>query len=223
MSSADAIPIPSDGGDGCNPLRADAQRNRARVLNAAREAFADQGLEVPMAEVARRAGVGIATLFRRFPTRDDLITAVFSDTMARYSEAVDVALEDPDPWRGFCGYVQQVCAMQAADRGFMKVLTRTFPHDRLFEAERERAFHAFTTLMENAKAAGGLRADFVPQDLAITLMANAGVVSVTGGAAPESSPRIVAYLLQAFAAQAAQPLPPAPTQRRIHRALRLHR
>ena len=110
--------------------------------------------------------------------------------------------------------------MQAADRGFMDVLTRTFPHDRSFEGERERALRDFTELIARAKAAGGLRGDFVPEDLVIMLMANAGVVSATAGAAPESSPRRVAYLLQAFAASAARPLPPAPTPRRMYRALR---
>lgn len=206
--------------DGCASLRADAERNRSRIVEAAHQVFAEQGLEAPMSEVARRAGVGIATLFRRFASRDDLITATFADTMTEYGRAIDAATADRDPWHGFCGYVERVCDMQAADRGFMEVLTRTFPNDKSFEAERNRAFRAFTELIARAKEAGGLRADFVPEDLAMMLMANAGVVSATADAAPKTSPRLVSYLLQACAAEAAQPLPDPPSPRQMYRALR---
>jgi AcrR family transcriptional regulator len=205
------------------PLRCDAQRNRVALVAAAHEVFAEQGLGAPMAEVARRAGVGIATLFRRFPARDDLITATFAATMSDYARAIDEAAADPDPWQGFCGYVRQVCAMQAFDRGFTDVLTRIFPNDPCFEAERDRAFRAFTQLIARAKAAGRLRPDFAAEDLVMMLMANAGVINATGSAAPQTSPRLVAYLLQACAAEVAQPLPPPPTPRAMYGALqRLH-
>lgn len=82
-----------------------------------------------MASVAWDAGVGIATLFRRFPTREDLINAVFADRINGYVAAVTEALDDPDPWHGFTTYVHTVCAMQAEDRGFAEVLT-TDPDDR---------------------------------------------------------------------------------------------
>jgi len=209
------------GSDALGPaLRCDAERNRSRLVAAAHEVFAEQGLQAPMIEVARRAGVGIATLFRRFPTRDDLITATFAETMTDYARAIDAAVADPDPWQGFCGYVERVCAMQAHDRGFTDVLTRTFPNDTSFEAERDRAFRAFTALIQRAKSVGRLRPDFVPEDLVMMLMANAGVISAASDAAPETSPRLVAYLLQSFAAESAQPLPPPPTPRGVYRALR---
>jgi AcrR family transcriptional regulator len=99
------------------PLRSDAERNRDRILTAARRLYAREGIAVSMAAVAREAGVGIATLFRRFPTRDDLVAAVFADTMAAYKDAITTALADPDPWHGFTGYVETICGMQAADRG----------------------------------------------------------------------------------------------------------
>jgi AcrR family transcriptional regulator len=208
----------------CGPvLRCDAERNRSRIVTVARQVFAEQGLDVSMTEIARRAGVGIATLFRRFPAKDDLITATFATTMADYARAIDVALAEADPWRGFCGYVEQVCSMQARDRGFTEVLTRTFPNDPSFEAGRERAFTSFTELIGRAQGTGKLRPDFLPEDLVMVLMANAGVISAAGDAAPESSPRLVAYLLQACAASAAQPLPPPPHPSRVHLALqRLH-
>src|ERR1700712_1330894 len=89
-------------------LRADAERNRRRLIEAAREVFAEHGLDASTNQIARRAGVGVATLFRRFPTRDDLITATFADKMHAYAQAIDAALADPDPWQGFCGYIERV-------------------------------------------------------------------------------------------------------------------
>jgi AcrR family transcriptional regulator len=200
-------------------LRADAERNRSRIIEAARAVFAEKGLDAPLNEVARRAGVGVATLFRRFPVRDDLITATFAGKMTAYADAIDDALADPDPWHGFCAYVERVCAMQAEDRGFTDVLTVTFPTAKGFEADRNRAAAGFAQLMDRAKGAGKLRPDFAHQDLVLALMANAGVVNGTGEAAPGAWRRLVAYLLQAFASEAARPLPPPPSERQMYRAL----
>lgn len=200
-------------------LRVDAERNRQRIVAAARDAFAQLGLDVPMDEVARRAGVGVGTLYRRYPTRADLIAAAFEAKMAAYADAARRALADPDPWQGFCDYVEQVCAMQAEDRGFTTVLTMTFPTAKPLQADRDRAFADFVALIDRAKAAGRLRADFVAEDLPMFLMANAGVLTATADAAPETWRRLVGYLLQACAVPAAQPLPDPPAPRQMYRAM----
>jgi AcrR family transcriptional regulator len=200
-------------------LRADAERNRERVLDAARAVFAEQGLDASTNEVARRAGVGVATLFRRFPTRDDLVGAVFADKMHAYAAAVDEALANPDPWSGFCDYIEAMCRMQAEDRGFADVLTLTFPTAKALEAERNKSAKALEVLINRAKATGKLRDDFAHQDVPLILMANAGVVTATHNAAPEAWRRIVGYLIQSFVASAAQPLPEPPTRTQVYRAL----
>jgi AcrR family transcriptional regulator len=200
-------------------LRVDAERNRQRIITAAREVFAELGLEVPMENIAKRAGVGVGTLYRRYPTRADLIAAAFEAKMTAYAEAVRRALKNPDPWLGFCGYVEEICSMQAGDRGFTTVLTMTFPTAKRFEADRARAFADFTTLIERAKAEGKLRADFVSEDMPMFLMANAGVLTATADAAPDTWRRLVGYLLQACAAQAAQPLPDPPAPRQMYKAM----
>src|SRR5437879_13627884 len=82
-------------------LRVDAERNRAALLDAARELFAEQGLDAPLEEIALRAGVGIATLYRRFPTRAQLVAAALVDKVTQYAEAAQQALAVPDPWAGF--------------------------------------------------------------------------------------------------------------------------
>ncbi|MER7193818.1 TetR/AcrR family transcriptional regulator [Streptomyces flaveolus] len=190
-------------------LRADAERNRDRILAAARRLYAREGLGVSMAAVAREAGVGKATLSRRFATREELINAVFADRMDAYATAVTKALADPDPWHGFTGYVHDVCAMQAADRGFADVLTMTFPAAKALEKRRVEAYRAFTDLIERAQATGHLREDFDDRDLPILLMANAGVINAAGDAAPDAWQRLVAHMLRSYAAPDA-PLPPLP-------------
>lgn len=202
-------------------LRADAERNRERILAAARRLFASDGLDVSMACVAREAGVGKATLSRRFPSREDLINAVFADRMDAYVAAVAQALADPDPWHGFIRFVHDVCAMQAADRGFAEVLAMTFPAAKALEARRAEAYHGLLELIRRAKATGRLRDDFTHQDLVILLMANAGVVAATHTAAPDTWHRLVGHLLRGFATPGTDlpALADAPSTTALYRAM----
>jgi AcrR family transcriptional regulator len=221
-TSADVPGQPLERTEAVEPaLRADAERNRERILVTARRLYATEGLGVSMALVAREAGVGKATLSRRFATREDLITAVFADRMEGYAAATADALADPDPWHGFTGYIEAVCAMQAADRGFADVLTMTFPAAKALEARRAEAYHGFVELIARAKATGNLRADFTPEDLVLLLMANAGVIAATGDAAPDSWRRLVGHVLRAFAAPGApvQPMPEPPAPTALYRAM----
>ncbi|QNP75056.1 TetR/AcrR family transcriptional regulator [Streptomyces roseirectus] len=201
------------------PLRSDAERNRARIVSAARTVFRRDGLGASMSSVAREAGVGIATLFRRFPTKEDLVAAVFADRMDAYADAVAVALDDPDPWTGLAGFIETVCAMQAADYGFADVLTMTFPTAKALEKSRDEAYEAMVQLINRAKTAGRLREDFTPEDLVLIYMANAGVVNATGDAAPDAWRRVVAMLLQSFQAPARGPLPDSPEPRALYKAM----
>jgi AcrR family transcriptional regulator len=207
---------------GGEDLRADAERNRQLLLQAAREVFAEQGLGASSKEIARRAGVGIATLFRRFPTRQDLLVATFGPKLAAYTEAIDRALKDPDPWRGFSDYLITITDMQRGDCGFRDIVTLAFPAAPELRAQRDRVYSGVAELIEKAKATGRLREDFVPEDVPLILMANAGVVAATAEHAPESSDRLVGYLLQALTATAAADLPPPATPRRMYRALTRH-
>lgn len=201
------------------PLRVDAERNRTRIVEAAQAAFAEHGLDVPLEEVAGDAGVGIATLYRRFPTRDDLIAACFERRLAEYARAAEEALNAPDGWSGFCAYVERICAMQAADRGLKDVLTRTFPNATALEAHRTLGYERSVRLLDRAKAERTLRSDVVPEDLVLLLMANAGVVEGAGEAAPDAWRRFVALMLDGFRAEGAGALPPPPSPRQVMRAM----
>jgi AcrR family transcriptional regulator len=201
------------------PLRSDAERNRERIIAAARKMFARDGLNASMASVAREAGVGIATMFRRFPTKEELVAAVFADRMDAYADAVAVALDDPDPWHGFVGYIETACAMQAADYGFADVLTTTFPTAKAMEERRNQAYEGMVRLIGRAKATGRLREDFDPSDLVLIHMATAGVVNATGAAAPEAWRRVVALMIQSLEAPARGILPPSPAPDALYRAM----
>jgi AcrR family transcriptional regulator len=206
--------------DIAKPLRVDAERNRSRIVEAAQAEFAEHGLDVPLEDVAEHAGVGIATLYRRFSTRDELIAACFERRVAEYAKAAEEALEAPDAWAGFCQYVERVCAMQAADRGLKDVLTRSFPQAQRLEAHRSRGYATALQLVERAKADGTLRADFVFEDLALLLMGNAGVVQGAGNAAPDAWKRFVGLMLDGFRSDGASELPAPPTPRQVIAAMR---
>ncbi|MEU8701268.1 helix-turn-helix domain-containing protein [Streptomyces sp. NPDC048680] len=199
-------------------LRADARHNRDRILEAAREAYAAHGIDVPVTTIARRAGVGVATLYRRFPTRDALVTEAFSEQLAVCVAVLDEALRDPDPWRGFCSLIEKVCAMQATDRGFTAAFLSRFPDAVDFGGQRACAEEGIAQLVRRAQDSGQLRADFDPSDVTLLLLANSGVAGESPEVSAVASRRLTGYLLQSFRADRAAPLPPpAPLElRRVH-------
>jgi len=193
-------------------LRADATRNRDAILAAAKEIFAERGIEASLEEIAARARVGIATLYRRFPSRQHLVAAALVEKVAKYAEAAEAALAIPDAWAGFCSYVKTICELQAGDRGLADLLSMTLPADEDVERLRRTANDHVVELIDRAKAAGQLRADFVKEDLLVLLIANAALVHVTRAEAPRASRRLVALALDAFGrtdGRSALPAPPS--------------
>jgi AcrR family transcriptional regulator len=144
------------------PLRRDAERNRRLILDAAREAFADEGLQVTLDAIAARAGVGVGTVYRRFPDKESLIDALFEERIAEVVTLAEQALAKEDAWAGFVCWFEGLAAMQAADRGLKEVLiTRAHGRDRVSSA-RERLLPMVTEIVARAQAAGELRADLSP-------------------------------------------------------------
>jgi AcrR family transcriptional regulator len=184
--------------------------------------MAERGLEAPLDEIARRAGIGNATLYRRFPRRIDLIASVFADRMAEHARAVAAALEADDAWEGFRGYVKAAADLQLHDRGIADLITMDVSPAAEMKALREKAFRGLVELIERAKTAGALRADAMPEDVLVILQANAGVVTRAEAAAGQASQRLIHVLLDGLRAEAATvgPAPPAP--RRMRAAMREH-
>ena len=202
------------------PLRADAERNRQALLAAARAMMSEQGLDVPLDDIARRAGVGNATLYRRFPTRTDLIVAVCAERMAEHVRAVEDALAEPDAWEALRQYIGAAAALQARDRAIADLVTLEVSSAPEIERLRVRAVRGIQTLIERAKAAGTLRADCSAEDVLILLQSNAGLIERSKQAAESASQRLVHLLLDGLRADAATDGPLAPSPRRMRAAMR---
>jgi AcrR family transcriptional regulator len=200
-------------------LRADAARNREALLCAAREVFAETGLDSPLEEIARRARVGIGTLYRRFPSRERLIAAALVGKLTEYADAAERALTDPDPWAGFASFVESICALQAGDRGLADLLLMTMASSGEIEAIRERANRAARQLLDRAVTAGKVRADLSSEDLLLLLIANSSVATAAGREAPRAQPRFVALMLDSFRPEHASALPPAPSSAQMRRVM----
>jgi AcrR family transcriptional regulator len=158
-------------------LRADAERNRIALLAAARDVFGEQGLDASLDEIARRARVGNATLYRRFPSRRELIAEVFAGRMTEYVELAARALREPDAWAAFVGYLTRVCEMQATDRGLSELMVTTaFDDDDRLMTLRASAQRGADEIIRRAKESGGLRADYTRQDISVLLQANSGIL-----------------------------------------------
>ena len=180
------------------PLRADANRNRGAIIGAASTVFASSGLNVTLESIARTAGVGVGTIYRRFPTIEDLVGVVFDDKMSRFADRAEQAAEDARtrPWDAFSEYVHFVLEEQADDFAFSDVLLSASRCTALFPAQAERGSRASHLLVERAKSAGVLRPDFVHADLELLMNANAGIIRTS----PEASRRFADYMLKAFRA-----------------------
>jgi AcrR family transcriptional regulator len=200
-------------------LRADARRNREKLVRTASVVFREYGLDGSLDEIAKRAGVGRGTLYRHFPTRDELITAVFLERMAETVANAERALELEDPWEGFAQYVRETCRAQASDRAMADLTAIGHPSPEL-RTLRTRGYNVFTKLIDRAKASGALRPDFTPEDFILLTMAISGITRHTGRTAAAATDRFIALALDGLRADAANPAPPAISPRTMLSRLR---
>lgn len=201
------------------PLRQDAARNRERLLAAARDVFRRKGLHAPLEEIANQAGVAIGTLYNRFPTRGDLVDAVLGPLAQQAVQIAEQAAVADDPWDGFAGFMERNCALLAEDRGYTDMHRSRIPGTPAIDAAQQRLAVLKTAIVARAKAAGVLRADFEPADLALLTWGIAGTVHATRDAAPDAWRRHLALLLDGLRPEAAHPLPVPPlTRQQLHAA-----
>jgi AcrR family transcriptional regulator len=155
------------------PLRADAERNRRRILEAARDVFAARGLSVGVDAVAREAGVGVGTIYRRFPTKEDLLQAIVDDRIAEMRRVLADAAEITDPWEAFARAAELFAGQAARDRGFFEALQEATGTLSAPDCARQASIAAIEPFLRRAQDAGVVRADAVPLDL-LALWTNAG-------------------------------------------------
>jgi AcrR family transcriptional regulator len=198
------------------PLRRDARQNRDRILVAARAAFAELGIDASVEEIAVRAGVGIGTLYRRFPTKDELIGAVFEEHLGQIASAATSALEQGDPWAAFLGYLSYVVELQATDRGISEILG-AHPHtETLVARARARLRPLVQELIARAQASGELRPDVGYEDVSVLLWTTGRVVDATRDVEPSFWRRYLALLVDGLRTGSATPLPRPPLSAAQH-------
>jgi AcrR family transcriptional regulator len=204
--------------------RRDAVRNRERLLQAAREEFAEHGLDVPLEDVARRAGVGIATLYRHFPSRDALVDAIAAERLERFAGLIEDALAEEDAWSGFSTFLARGFETNARDRALADTLARSARDTRSRREAKDRVAALLSKLISRAQAQGGLRPDVGLSDVIMLFWAHGRIAEMTSPISRDACRRHLALVLDALAAPGATPLPGAPlTREQLRRASRRRR
>ena len=189
------------------PLRRDAERNRQRILAAAEDVFRERGLEATLDDIAHHAGVGVGTVYRRFPNKEHLIEAMFAAHLDEIGEIARKALEHPDAWTGLVTFFQAAAEQMAANRGLHDILfSASFGKEQVAQA-RDRLIQPCTELIERAQRAGQLRADFRPTDLPILLKMVSAAADYAHRVEPELWRRYLVLLLDGCRANAGAPSP----------------
>jgi AcrR family transcriptional regulator len=167
------------------PLRRDAERNRQRILRAASEVFTTRGLHATLDDVARQAGVGVGTVYRRFPDKEALVDALFEDKLQALVTEAERALEAQDSWTGLVTLLERAGAMLTRDRGLLEILMyATYGQDRVSRA-RARMQPVVTRVVERAQRDGKLRADIRPTDVPVIEFMLTTAAEYAGQAQPE--------------------------------------
>jgi AcrR family transcriptional regulator len=191
------------------PLRADAQRNRQRILDAARELFAQRGLGVTLNEIAHHAGVGVGTVYRRFPDKEQLVDSLFEQRLDDLADLMEAAVQDPDPWHGLCRFMTRALELQASDRAFKEIALGSEDTAQRGAQMRARMLPMATKLVRRAQEAGQLRTDLAPQDLPIMQLVLGTVIDTARDIEPELWRRYLELFLQGIRADPGPP-PPMP-------------
>lgn len=179
-------------------LRADAQENRDRIVAAARALFAERGLDLGMREIARRAEVGPATLYRRFPTKQALIDEAFAAELRSCRGIVEDGCADDDAWRGFTRVLERLTALNVRNRGFVDAFMSADPGAEAFSAHRRELLGMLEALAKRAQQQGRLRADFVIDDVVLVLLAGRGLASATTRRREAHARRFATLAIDAF-------------------------
>lgn len=187
-------------------MRADARRNRQAVLAAAKQLFADEGLDVQMPDVARSANVGVGTVYRHFATKDDLIAALVTERFERLAQRASDAVELDGPWEGFCGFIRFAAQIQADDRALCEVMASR--PEMMDAAAREAGLPELCDrLVKRAQRAGELRRDLSWEDIPMIACGLGSIIHAQVGPSTGRWPRLVEIVLDGLRAPGSAKLP----------------
>nr|WP_243841379.1 TetR/AcrR family transcriptional regulator [Mycobacterium sp. DL592] len=190
------------------PLRKDAQRNRQRIIDAARDLFARKGLEPNLNEVAHHAGVGVGTVYRRFASKEELLEAIFEDGLTELTALAEQAMHYADSWQGFVWFVEQMCSVTATDRGLREIAFSKHYAGSRVDAVKENLVPALTRLVDRAQADGHLRPEIAAPDMPLISLLAGTVSEFAGEVRPDLWRRYVALFIEGLRCRPDQvPLP----------------
>ena len=185
-------------------LRKDAERNRRRVLDSARVLFAERGLEATLNDVAHHANVGVGTVYRRFATKEELLEAIFEESIEQVAGIAELASRQEDSWDGLVYFVEQSCELTATDRGLREMLYSKAYGGYRVERARVRLDPLVCALVQRARRDGYLRPEVTPSDMPIVSLLAGAVVEWAGHVEPQLWRRYVALLLEGMRAHPGQ-------------------
>ncbi|ONM48155.1 TetR/AcrR family transcriptional regulator [Nocardia donostiensis] len=190
-------------------LRADAARNQQRIVEAARELFADRGLEITLDDVAERAGVGVGTVYRRFANKKELISEVFEHHVGEFADAADRGYEHPDPWAGLVEFFEYACHHMATNRGLGEVLLEMDDDIERFHCARDRITPTVAAIVARARDAGIIQPDIEATDFFALIHMVEGLAEFAKPVNPQVWRRYMALTLNGIRADSTprQPLP----------------
>ncbi|MDQ0823635.1 AcrR family transcriptional regulator [Arthrobacter sp. V4I6] len=190
--------------------RRDSLRNREALIEAARLAFAAEGLNASLDAIAASAGVGAGTLYRHFPSRSDLWGVVLVEPLNEQLHLAEEALRNPDKWKGLSGYIMASCALEADSRGYLNLMTTRLDESETLLALRRRIQVRVEELVREARDAGAVRSDFRAEDLVFVMLANSRIAEATRDVAPSAWRRNVELFLDGIRPDRATPLTEPP-------------
>jgi AcrR family transcriptional regulator len=189
------------------PLRRDAERNRQRILDAARVLFAERGLGVSLDEIARHADVGVGTIYRRFPDKEQLIDALFEDRLGEILAVATASLEMSEPWEALVAFLQRSMELQVEDRGLKELLLGTSTAHARIEQGRQQIQPIVRAVLGRAQRAGVVRDDITVADLLLLQHAIGEASEYTREIAPEAWRRVMSIALDGLRPDRRRPSP----------------
>jgi AcrR family transcriptional regulator len=186
------------------PLRRDAERNRERILDAARVVFADRGLSGSHDDIAREAGVGVGTVYRRFPDKEQLIDALFEARIEEIADVARAAVDHPDPWQGLVDFLMRTQELQSEDRGLKEIVLGGSRGTERALAARSLIAPLAAQVLQRARDTGAVRSDIELTDLPLIQLAIGTIAESSRDIAPDVWRRMMTLVIDGLRADCAR-------------------
>jgi AcrR family transcriptional regulator len=188
-------------------LRADAERNRRRILDAAADEFAERGLRASLDDIAARAGVGVGTVYRRFPDREALVEALYEERLAELTDMAERAERHPDAWEGLVGFIREGSEFHGRNRALKELMFSASGARDWVDPVRQAIRPRIARVVRRAQREGKLREDFATLDVPLIELMLSSVIEFTAEAAPDVWRRLLTFITDGLRAGCSEPTP----------------